>query len=134
MEHSAFSPDDSFIAFTSVQSGRPEVYVTTFPDHRQTWPVTTAGGRVLSWSDDGRELLVATPSGHIAAYPVSTTGGFSHGQPTILVRDVGYAAAYSAVTRDHSRILVRMNPDAAKDKGEIQLMFGWQDALRQGKD
>jgi Tol biopolymer transport system component len=134
MEAAAFSSDDKFVAFTSLQSGRPEVYVTTFPDHRQTWPITTDGGRVLSWSDDGREILVATSSGHIAAYPVSTAGGFSHGQPTILVRDIGYAAAYSAVTRDHSHILVRMNPDAVKDKGEIQLIFGWQDALRQGKN
>jgi hypothetical protein len=39
----------------------------------------------------------------------------------------------AAATRNHSRILVRMNPDAAKDMGEIQLMFGWQDVLRQGK-
>ena len=85
-----FSPHDDFVAFTSQESGRPEVYVTTFPDLRQTWPVTTEGGRALSWRNDGREILVATLSGHIVAYPVSTEGGFSHGQPTTLVRDVGY--------------------------------------------
>ena len=121
------------MAFTSQESGRPEVYVTTFPDHRQTWPLTTEGGQVLSWSNDGREILVATLSGHIAGYPVSTDGGFSHGQPTTLVRDVGAAAPYSSATRDHSRILIRVSPDAAKDKGEIRLLFGWQDGLRQGK-
>ena len=130
-ESAAFSPRDDYVAFTSQESGRPEVYVTTFPDHRQTWPLTTEGGRVLSWSNDGREILVATLSGHIAAYPVSTDGGFSHGQPTTLVRDVGSAAAYSAATRDHSRILIRVSPDAAKDKGEIRLLFGWQNGLRQ---
>jgi len=66
-----------------------------------------------------------------AAYPVSTDGGFSHGPPTTLVRDVGMAAALSTARRDHSRILIRVGPDAAKDKGEIRLLFGWQDALRQ---
>ena len=85
-----FSPHDDLVAFTSQESGRPEVYVATFPDHRRTWPVTTEGGRALSWRNDGREILVATLSGHIVAYPVSTEGGFSHGQPTTLVRDVGY--------------------------------------------
>jgi hypothetical protein len=30
-------------------------------------------------------------------------------------------------------MLVRVSPDAAKDKGEIRLPFGWQDRLRQGK-
>jgi hypothetical protein len=30
-------------------------------------------------------------------------------------------------------MLIRVSPDAAKDKGEIWLLFGWQDRLRQGK-
>ncbi len=77
--------------------------------------------------------MVATLSGHIAAYPVSTVAGFSLGQPTTLVREVGIMAAYSSVTRDHSRILIRISPDAAKDKGEIRLLFGWQSALGQSK-
>ena len=130
-EGAAFSPRDDYVAFTSHESGRAEVYVTTFPDRRRTWPLTTEGGRVVSWSSDGREILVATLSGHIAGYPVSTEGGFSHGQPTILVRDVGAAARFSSATRDHSRILIRVNPDSVTDKGEIRLLFGWQDALRQ---
>ena len=128
-----FSPHDDFLAFNSQESGRPEVYVTTFPDHRRRWPITAEGGRVLSWRNDGREILVATLAGHIAAYPVSTDGGFSHGEPTTLVRDLGSLAAYSTATRDHARILIRVSPDAAKDKGEIQLLFGWQDALHVGK-
>ena len=89
LRNAAFSPQDDYVVFTSQESGRAEVYVTTFPGHGRTWPLTTEGGRVLSWSDDGREILVATLSGHIAAYPVSTDGGFSLSQPTTLVRDVG---------------------------------------------
>jgi Tol biopolymer transport system component len=134
LECAAFSPRDDYVAFGSQESGRPEVYVTTFPDHRQTWRLTTEGGRVLSWSNDGREILVATLAGHIVGYPVSTDGGLSYGQPKTLVRDVGAAAEYSAATRDHSHILIRVSPDAAKDKGEIRLLFGWQDALRQAKE
>src|SRR4029078_3918533 len=37
----AFSPDTRFVAFTSAESGRAEASVTTFPDRRQTWPLTT---------------------------------------------------------------------------------------------
>ena len=116
-----------------MESGYEQVLVTTFPERRQTWPLTTEGGRVVSWRADGREILVATSSGHIVAYPVSTEGGFLAGQPKILVRDVGIAARYSTATRDHSRILIRVSPDAAKDKGEIRLLFSWADAWRQGK-
>jgi serine/threonine protein kinase/Tol biopolymer transport system component len=133
-KEATFSPDDRYVAFSSLESGRSEVCVTTFPERRQTWSLTTEGGQVLSWRADGREILVATPSGHIVAYPVSTDrGGFAAGQPTVLLRDIGYAAPYSAATRDHSKILIRVSPDAAKDKGEIRLLFGWADAWRQGK-
>ena len=132
-EAAVFSPDDRYVAFSSIESGRVEVYVTTFPERRQTWPLTTEGGSVLSWRADGREILVATLSGHIAAYPVSTEGGFTAGQPTILIRDVGIAASFSSATPDHSRILIRVSPDAAKDKGEIRLLFNWAEALKQGR-
>jgi hypothetical protein len=68
------------------------------------------------------------------AYPVSTDrGGFAAGQPTVLLHDIGYQVPYSVATRDHSKILIRVSPDAAKDKGEIRLLFGWADAWRQGK-
>jgi Tol biopolymer transport system component len=129
----ALSPDDRYLAFTSQESGSTEVSVTTFPERFQTWSLATKGDRVLSWSDNGREILVATLSGQIVAYPVSTESGFSAGPPTVLVRGVGFAAPYSTARRDHSRILIRVSPDAARDKGEIRLVFGWQDALRQGR-
>jgi Tol biopolymer transport system component len=134
LESATFSPHDDYVAFVSQQSGRPEVYVTTFPDHRQTWPITTDGAtRVLSWRNDGREIVVATLSGHIAAYPVRTEGGFTHGQPAYILRDIGSLAAYSTITRDHARILIRVNPDAARDKGEMRLLFDWQGAMRQSE-
>ena len=78
-----FSPDTRFVVFSSNESGRDEVVVSTFPERRQTWPLTTDGGSPVSWSKDGHEILVATLNGHIVAYPVSTAGGnFSSSQPS----------------------------------------------------
>jgi hypothetical protein len=102
-----FSPRDDFIAYTSQESGRPEVYVATFPEHRQTWLLTTGGGQVIGWRRDGGEILVATLSGHIVAYPVTTEGGFSHGEPATLVRNLGSLVVYDRDARPqphaHSR-------------------------------
>ena len=133
-ERGSFSPDGRFVAFNSMETGRAEVYVTTFLERRQTWPVTTEGGRVLSWRADGKELLVATLTGHIVAYPVTTTSGnFSAGAPQVLVRNVGFDAPFAVATPDHSRILIRVPKDADKDRGEIRLLFGWAKGLaRQG--
>lgn len=126
----AFSPDDRFVAFVSTESGQTEVVVTTFPDRKQTWPLTSNGGRVISWRADGREILVAAINGHIEAYPVSTEGGrFSADPPTIVVRDVGMQNVFSTATPDHSRIVIRVDPEAAKDRGEIRLLFNWASRL-----
>jgi hypothetical protein len=102
------------------------VLVTTFPERRQTWPLTTEGGSVISWNTNGNEILVATLGGHIAAYPVSTSGGaFSAGPAQILIRNVGFDAQFARATRDHSRVLVRVPKDADRDRGEIRLLAGW---------
>jgi eukaryotic-like serine/threonine-protein kinase len=130
VHEAVFSPDTRFVAFSSAETSRTEVYVTTFPERRQTWPVTTDGGRVISWSADGKELLVATLNGHIEAYPVDTSGGsFSAGAPKVLVRNVGFDVRYARATPDHSRILIRVPKDADKDHGEIRLLFGWAKSL-----
>lgn len=129
-EQGVFSPDTQFVAFTSFETGRDEAFVTTFPERRQTWPLTTEGGKVISWSENGSEILVATRGGHIVAYPVSTSGGkFSAGAPQVLIRNVGFDAHFSRATRDHSRILVRVPKDADKDRGEIRLLYGWTQGL-----
>jgi eukaryotic-like serine/threonine-protein kinase len=125
----AFSPDGRFVAFTSPESGRAEVYVTMFPERRQTWPITTEGGYVVSWSADGKELLVATLTGHIVGYPVTAGDTFSAGAPQVLVRNVGFDARYALATRDHSRLLIRVPKDVDKDRGEIRLLSGWANGL-----
>jgi Tol biopolymer transport system component len=133
-KEAVFSPDTRFVAFTSGETGRAEVYVTTFPERRQTWPLTTDGGRVLSWRADGKEILVATLAGQIVAYSVSTTGGsFSAGAGETLIRNVGFDARFVRATPDHSRILIRVPKDAEKDRGEIRLLFGWAEGLRSRK-
>ena len=56
-EHSQFSPDGRWVAYASDESGRPEVYVRSFPDPGRKWPVSTSGGLAVRWSRDGRELF-----------------------------------------------------------------------------
>jgi len=60
----ALSPDGKWLAFESSQSGKPEVYVTRFPESRNEvtaraprWQVSTQGGSRPRWSSDGRALF-----------------------------------------------------------------------------
>jgi hypothetical protein len=51
------SPDGRWLAYVSNQSGRDEVYVTSFPIPKGIVQVSIAGGANPAWSADGRELF-----------------------------------------------------------------------------
>ena len=51
------SPDGQWIAYTSDETGSPEVYIERFPDLGFRTLVSTGGGRNPVWSKDGRELF-----------------------------------------------------------------------------
>ncbi|MDX1675326.1 MAG: hypothetical protein R3314_11075, partial [Longimicrobiales bacterium] len=55
----AISPDGRWLAYTSDETGRAEVFVVPFPNVDDgKWQVSTAGGREPRWSADGRRLYV----------------------------------------------------------------------------
>ena len=51
------SPDGRWVAYTSDQTGQPEVWVRSFLDAGNPVRVSTDGGRDAVWSPDGRELF-----------------------------------------------------------------------------
>ena len=52
-----FSPDGRFVAYTSDDSGRDEVFVQPFPPTGAKWQVSSAGGVEAAWPGD----VVASP-------------------------------------------------------------------------
>ncbi len=54
--HPDFSPDGRWIAYVSDESGRDEVWVTSFPGREQRMLVSNEGGIAPLWSPDGREI------------------------------------------------------------------------------
>ena len=55
-----FSPDGRWLAYASDESGRFEVYVTSFPDKKQALTVSDQGGTAPAWSRDGRRLFYSS--------------------------------------------------------------------------
>ncbi len=58
----AFSPDGTWIAYKSLESGQPDVYVQAFPGPGGKWRVSTHGGTEPLWRGDGHELFYLTLS------------------------------------------------------------------------
>ena len=58
------SPNGRWLAYTSDETGRSEVYVQRFPELEDRRPVSVGGGYRPTWSPDGRELLyLRAPAG-----------------------------------------------------------------------
>ena len=66
-----FSPNGQWIAYESDESGRDEVYITSFPDGEVKHQVSTRGGRDPRWRGDGKELFYVQDE-TLVAVPIST--------------------------------------------------------------
>jgi Tol biopolymer transport system component len=80
-QHSSrFSPDGKWIAYTSVETGRFEVFVQPFPRTGAKFQITRQGGGHALWSPDGKELFFDQDH-QLFAVSVQTAGKFSSGTP-----------------------------------------------------
>ena len=80
------SPDGRWLAFTSNESGRNEVYVRPLPEVDSGLSlVSTDGGQHPAWARDGRALFYRSPDGALMHVPVESTPMFSAGTPAGLL-------------------------------------------------
>ena len=69
------SPDGHWMAFTTDESGRRDVYVQPFPAGEGRWKISIAGGEQPRWRGDGKELFFAGADGKIVAAAVKAKYG-----------------------------------------------------------
>jgi Tol biopolymer transport system component len=69
-----FSPDGRWVAYTSDESGRAEIYISPFPGAGGKRLVSLAGGDQARWRADGKELFYLAPDGQLMAGEVRIKG------------------------------------------------------------
>jgi eukaryotic-like serine/threonine-protein kinase len=69
---SSLSPDGRWLAYSSTESGREEVYVTHFPSGAGRWQVSQAGGTFPTWRGDSKEIYFIGLGGSLYAASVNT--------------------------------------------------------------
>ena len=81
------SPDGNWLVYESDLSGRPEIYLTTYPDLRDRQRVSPGGGNTPLWAHDGSEIYYRSGDRVMAAQvQVSVGSSASVGQPVVLFR------------------------------------------------
>ena len=70
-----FSPDGKWIAYSSNESGKTEVYLAPFPGPGRKWQVSAQGGGYPSWRQGGREIVYQELQGNkVLSVPVAFKG------------------------------------------------------------
>jgi serine/threonine-protein kinase len=107
--YAEFSPDGRWMAYVSNETGRHEVYVTSFPDRRQTLAVSREGGLSPAWSRDGRQLFYRSVDRN-AVMAVSVGGGerLSLGLPSAVLPTPANAIGLMPVGR------LELHPDGRR--------------------
>jgi WD40-like Beta Propeller Repeat len=69
-----FSPDGKWIAYSSDESGRDEIYVRTFAASSGKVAISTTGGVQPAWKQDGSELFYIAADGRVMSVPMGFSG------------------------------------------------------------
>ncbi|MGA8222939.1 MAG: protein kinase [Candidatus Acidiferrales bacterium] len=83
----SFSPDGRWLAYSSDESGFPQIYVVPFPGPGGKWQISTDGGIEPHWSMTGHELFYAQGATLITVPYSVEKNSFQPGKPQVLFAD-----------------------------------------------
>jgi Tol biopolymer transport system component len=104
----SFSPDGRFLAVTSGDGGRDQVWVFA-TQGIERWQVSADGGAMPRWHPNGRELFYWRGN-QLMSVPLTTAGAFSAGTATMLFEGRFDSSAYD-VSPDGTRFMILQPPD-----------------------
>ena len=130
------SPDGRWIAYTSTESGRDEVYVQSFPVPGSKRQVSIDGGAQPRWRRTGGELYYLAPDQVLMALSVKSGTLMEVGRPSALFRTrlnfagtqgPRFMAGYSP-SADGQRFVLNVPTD--QPVAPITVVLNWTAALK----
>jgi Tol biopolymer transport system component len=122
-----FSPDGQWIAYTSNESGQPEIYVRRFRGTGGQWQVSSGGGEWPVWVRSGQEIVYRTPLGssrprRMMSVSVSTKPTFTAAAPRALFDAVAFGRRFD-VDATGRRFLMIHSPQ--EPPSQLHLVTNW---------
>ncbi len=127
-----FSPNGRWVAYTSDDTGRDEVYVTSFPQSGGLRQISIAGGTNPVWRRDGKELFYLAPDHRLMAAEVnSESSTFQIGAVRPLFRTraaVELLASPYGVSSNGQTFLI--NSESEPGNAPLVVVAQWRHATR----
>ena len=129
-----FSPDGRWLAYSSNESGRSEVFVRSFPGPGAQWQVSTSGGSVPTWSRRRNELLYLSPDSHLMVVSYIIEGNTFRADPPQMWSEQPIAGRptlrWFDLHPDGDRIIVSGDPATGTNVDKVVLVSNFFDELR----
>ena len=125
------SPDGRWLAYSSTESGREEVYVTHFPSGEGRWQVSQNGGTFPVWRGDGSELWFAGTDTILRSARVRANTEEFEMDPVQVMFQASYVGPVGDpydVTRDGQRIVFSTYPEGIPTP--LVLVTNWTAELK----
>jgi len=129
-----FSPDGRWMAYTSDESNRQEVYVRPFPGPGLKQQVSSEGGSEPLWARNGKQLFYRRED-QVWVVDIRTNGGFAAGKPHLLFEKPGYGRTYPIRSWDLSLdgqrfLMVKFENRKPTPVTEMILVQNWFEELK----
>jgi len=122
---SALSPDDKWLAYTSNETGKVELYVTPFPGAGSKWQVSSNGiGGEFDWSSDSKNLRYREGE-KVYDVEVHATAGRPDFSPPKELMTIPGNAMLITISSDGKRSLAAQPVGDSAD-APIDLILNWQ--------
>ncbi|HEY0593085.1 MAG TPA: protein kinase [Thermoanaerobaculia bacterium] len=98
-----FSPDGRWIAFTSDDTGKAEIYVVAADRPLSRSRVSPAGGKGARWNGEGSEIFYINGQSELVSVPVTRRAeSLEFGAPRVLTKLEGTRASSAEIDEDYS--------------------------------
>jgi Tol biopolymer transport system component len=124
----AFSPDGHWIAYSSDETGRREIYVSPYPGPGARFPISVDGGGVPRWSHDGRELFYRKGQ-QMMAVAIQTSPVFRAEKPVVLFE--GPYGNNFDVARDGRFLMIKPPNVQQTPTNQVNVVLNWLEELKQ---
>ena len=111
--------------YQSDESGRPEMYVQSFPKPGNKVRISTNGGNGGGWRRDGAEIIYASQQAAMSV-PVTIGPTFTAGQPKLLLVRPKELVTVGA-TSDFQRFLAALA--SGERRSSLTLLTNWESLL-----
>ena len=132
----ALSPDEKWVAYTSPESGRNEVYALGLSGTQRRIPISADGGEEPHWSTTGHELFYRVED-RLMAVTVQPGDDLSPGKPTMLFRGVYNLQSETGFSFDVDPksgrfLMIRLADDHANAPiTSVRVELSWLDGARE---